>query len=102
MRHWSRTESGKLIRRSPSSSLNIANIKSDNILKYGNNQTLQNRHEQPRTLVDFMHSTRTRSSLCIDFPLDASHINFKSSIIQLLPIFHDFESEKSILVFKRI
>lgn len=102
MRHWSHIESGKLIRRSPSSSLNIANIKSDNILKYGNNQTLQNRHEQPRTLGDFMHPTRTRSSLCIVFSLDASHIHFKSRIIQFLPIFHDFKSGKSILVFKRI
>jgi hypothetical protein len=44
-----------------------------------------------------MNPTRTSAPLCIVFPPDASHFNFKPSIIQLLPSFHDLDLEKSYL-----
>ena len=97
MRRWSRTNSGRLIRKSPSPPLNMANIGAENFLKHENDQALQNLHEQPRTRRDFMHPTRTRSPSCIVFPPNASHFNFKPGIIQLLPTFHGFEFENPYL-----
>ena len=44
-----------------------------------------------------MHPTRTGSPPSIVFAPVASRFNFKSGIIQLLPTFHDFESENSYL-----
>ena len=93
MRRWSRTNSGRLIRKSPSPPLNMADIGVEKFSEHENDQALQNLHEQPRTLRDFMHPTRTGSPSCIVFPPDASRFNFKPGIIQLLPIFHGFESE---------
>jgi len=97
MRRWSRTNSGRLIRRSPSPPLDMADIGAENFSEHENDQALQNLHEQPRTLRDFMHPTRTRSPSCIVFPPDASRFNFKPGIIQLLPTFHGFESENPYL-----
>ena len=97
MRRWSRTNSGRLIRRSPSPPLVMADIGVKNFSEHENDQVLQNLHEQPRTLRDFMHPTKTGSPSCIVFPPDASRFNFKPAIIQLLPTFHDFESENPYL-----
>jgi hypothetical protein len=44
-----------------------------------------------------MNPTRTSARSCIVFPPDASHFNFKSGIIQLLPSFHGLDLEKSYL-----
>ena len=71
----------------------MADIGVDYSSKHEDNQTLQNVHEQLKTLRDFTHPTRIGSPSCIIFPPNASHFNFKHSIIQLLPTFHDFESE---------
>jgi len=49
------------------------------------NQLLHNENNRVRTLKDYMNPTRTSARSCIVFPLDASHFNFKSDIIQLLP-----------------
>ena len=89
MRRWSYTDNGRLIRKSTSPPLDMADIEVDNFSKHEDNQALQNLHEQPRTLRDIMHPTRTKSSSCIVFLL-MSHFNFKPSIIQLLPTFHSF------------
>ena len=75
----------------------MADIGAGNFSEHENDQGLQNLHEQPMTLRDFMHPTRTRSPSCIVFPPDASRFNFKSDIIQLLPTFHGFEYENPYL-----
>ena len=90
MRHWSRTNNDRLIRRSPSLPFDMADIGAENFSEHENDQALQNLHEQPRTRRDFMHPTRIRSPSCIVFPPDASRFNFKPSIIQLLHTFHGF------------
>ena len=97
MRRWSHTNSGRLIRRVPSPPLDMADIGAENFSEHENDQALQNLHEQPRTLRDFMHPTRTGSTSCIVFPPDASRFNFKPRIIQLLPTFHGFEYENPYL-----
>jgi hypothetical protein len=38
-----------------------------------------------------MNPIRTLALLCIVFPPDASHFNFKSDIIQFLPNFHGLD-----------
>jgi hypothetical protein len=40
-----------------------------------------------------MNPTKTSAPSCIVFPPDASHFNFKSGIIQLLPTFHGLDLE---------
>lgn len=102
MQRWSHSHSSILTRRSPSPPLNMADVDVDNFSEDEYNQTVQNLHEQPRTLRDFMHPTIIGTPSCIIFPPDASRFNFKLGIIQLLPVFHDFESKKSILAFERI
>ena len=97
MRRWSRTNSGRLIRRSPSPPLNMAHIGVEKFSEHENDQALQNLHEQPRTLRDFMHPTRIGSPSCIVFPSDASRFNFKPDIIQLLYTFYGFEFENPYL-----
>ena len=94
-------ESGRLIKRSPSPPLDMPDIKFDNFSNHRNNQALQNLHDQFRTLRNFMYLIKIRASSCIVFfSLGASHFNFKSSITQLLPTFHDFESENPYLHFR--
>jgi hypothetical protein len=44
-----------------------------------------------------MNPTRTSAPSCIVFPFDASHFNFKPSIIQLLPTFHELNLENPYL-----
>jgi hypothetical protein len=44
-----------------------------------------------------MNPIRTSAPSCIVFPLDASHFNFKSGIIQLLPSFYGLDVENSYL-----
>jgi hypothetical protein len=44
-----------------------------------------------------MNLTRTSAPLCIVFPPDASHFNFKQGIIQLSPSFHGLDLENSYL-----
>jgi hypothetical protein len=44
-----------------------------------------------------MNPTRTSAPLCIVFPPDASHFNFKPGIIQLLPSFQDLDVENPYL-----
>ena len=97
MWRWSRTNSGRLIRKSPSPPLNMADIGAENFSEHENDQALQNLHEQPRTLRDFMHPTRTGWPSCIVFPPDASRFNFKPCIIHLLLTFYGFESENPYL-----
>ena len=88
MRVWSRTLSGRLCRVSSSFSENIAEE---------DNQSLHNENNHVRTLRNHMNPTRTGAPSCIVFPLDASHFNFKSGIIQLLPSFHGLDLENPYL-----
>jgi hypothetical protein len=44
-----------------------------------------------------MNPTRTSATSCIVFLPDASHFNFKSGIIQLLPSFHGLDPENPYL-----
>jgi hypothetical protein len=59
----------------------------DNQSLYNENNK-NNKNNRVRILRDHMNPTRTSASSCIVFPPDASHFNFKPSIIQLLPFFH--------------
>jgi hypothetical protein len=64
------------------------------------NQSLHNENSENnrvRTLIDHINPTRTSAPLCIVFPPDASHFNFKPVIIQLLPSFHGLDLENSYL-----
>jgi hypothetical protein len=64
------------------------------------NQSLHNENNENirvRTLRDHMNPTRTSAPSCIVFPPDASHFNFKSGIIQLLPCFHGLDLENPYL-----
>jgi len=88
MRVWSRTLSGRLCRVSLSFSKNMAEE---------DNQSLHNENNRVRTLRDHMNLTKTSASSCIVFPPDASHFNFKPSIIQLLPFFHGLDLENPYL-----
>jgi hypothetical protein len=88
MRVWSRTLSGRLCRVSSSFSENMAEE---------DNQSLHNENNRVRTLRDHMNPTRTSAPSYIVFPPNASHLNFKQGIIQLLPIFHGLELENSYL-----
>lgn len=45
----------------------MADIKVDNFLGQGENKALQNLHDQPRSLKDFIYPTRTIASSCIVF-----------------------------------
>ena len=87
MRVWSRTVNDKLCRVSSSSLENMAG--EDNQLLYNEN----NKNNRVRTVRDYMHPTRTIARSCIFFPPDASHFNFKPSIIQLLPSFYGLDLE---------
>jgi hypothetical protein len=53
-----------------------------------NENNENNRMRIPR---DHMNPTRTSAPLCIVFPSDASHFNFKPGIIQLLLSFHGLD-----------
>jgi len=88
MRVWSRTLSGRLSRKSSSFLENMAEE---------DNQTLHNENNRVRTLRDHMNPTRTSVPSYIVFPPNASHFNFKSDIIQLLPIFHGLELQNPYL-----
>jgi hypothetical protein len=61
------------------------------------NQSLHNKKNRLRTFRDHMNPTRTSAPSCIVFSFDASHFNFKPSIIQLLPTFHDLNLENPYL-----
>jgi hypothetical protein len=91
MRVWSRTLSGRLCRKSSSSSKNIA--EEDNQSLYNEN----NENNRVRILRDHINPTRTSAPSCIAFPPDASHFNFKLVIIQLLPTFHGLDLENPYL-----
>ena len=67
MRCWSRTNSDRLIKRSHSLPLDMAGNEVDNFSVQGDNQALQNIHDQPRTLRDFMNPTKTEAASCIVF-----------------------------------
>jgi hypothetical protein len=88
MRVWSCTLSGKLRR--------VSLLFSENMIEE-DNQSLHNENNCVRTLRDHMNPTRTSASSCIVFPPNASHFNFKSSIIQLLPFFHGLDLENPYL-----
>ncbi|KAK9211927.1 hypothetical protein WN943_001306 [Citrus x changshan-huyou] len=101
MRRWSRSSSGRLIRKSQSPPPIMDENQGENVLgelnpqiDQGDNQS-QHGHDQnqPRTLRDYMNPTRTGAPSCIVFPPEASRFNFKPGIIQLLPTFHGLESE---------
>ena len=77
MRHWSRTSSGKLIRKSQLPPLIIDDIQDENFLgrhnpqiDQGDNHSQHNAHyqNQPRTFRDYMNPTRTGPPSCIIFP----------------------------------
>ena len=91
MRVWSRTLNDKLCKVYSSFLENMA--EEDNQLLYNEN----NENNRVRTLRDYMNPTRTIARSCIFFPPDASHFNFKPSIIQLLPSFHGFDLENPYL-----
>ena len=61
----------------------------------GDNQSQHNAHDQNqlRILREYMNPTRTGAPSCIVFPIEASRLNFKPGIIQLLLMFHGLESE---------
>jgi len=64
------------------------------------NQSLHNENNENnrvRTLKEHMNLTRTSALSCIVFSPDASHFNFKSGIIQLLPSFHCLDLENPYL-----
>jgi hypothetical protein len=61
------------------------------------NQSIHNENNHVRTLRDYMNPTRTSARSCIVFSPDASHFNFKSGVIQLLPTFHGSELENPYL-----
>jgi len=61
------------------------------------NQSLHNDNNHLRALIDHMNSTRINAPLCIVFPLDASHFNFKSGIIQFSPNFYGLDLENPYL-----
>jgi hypothetical protein len=65
----------------------------DNQLLYNEN----NENIRVRTLRDHLNPTRTSALSCIVFPPNASHFNFKSDIIQLLPSFHGLDLENPYL-----
>jgi hypothetical protein len=88
MRVWSRILSGRLYRVSSSFSENIAEE---------DNQSLYNENNRVRTFRDHMNLTRTSAPSCVVFPLNASHFNFKSGIIQLLTSFHGLDLENPYL-----
>jgi len=88
MRVWSRTLSGRLCRVSSSFSENMAEE---------DNQPLYNENNRVRTLRDHMNPIRTSAPSWIVFPPNASHFNFKPSIIQLLPSFHGLDLENPYL-----
>jgi hypothetical protein len=94
MRVWSRTLSGRLYWVSPSLSENMAEEDNQSL----HNENNENNHV--RTLRDHMNPTRTSVPSCIVSPLDASHFNFKPSIIQLLPSFHGLDLENSYLYLR--
>ena len=97
MRRWSCIDCCRLFRKSHLPPYTWPISKPNNFSTQGDIQALQNLHNQPRTVRDFRHSTRTRAPSCIIFPHDASHLNFKHSIIQLLPTFLGFEFENPYL-----
>ena len=82
---WSRTLSGRLSR--------VSSSFSENMVKEANQSfhNEDNKNNRVRTLRDHMNPTRTSAPACIVFPPDASHFNFKPSIIQLLPSFHGLD-----------
>ena len=87
MRRWSRTSSGKLIYRSQSPPPIMDEIQDENNLgqlnppiDQGDNQS-QHDQNQPRTLRDYMNSTKIGAPSCIVFPAEASRFNFKLGII---------------------
>ena len=88
---WSRTLNDKLCKVYSSFLENMA--EEDNQSLYNEN----NKNNRVRTLRDYMNPTRTIVRSCIFFPPDASHFNFKSGIIQLLPSFHGLELENPYL-----
>ena len=90
---WSRTLSGRLCKVSSSFSENMA--EEDNQSLHNEN----NENNRVRTLRDHMNPTRTSAPLCIVFPPDASHFNFKPGTFTF---FSWLRSRKSILAFERI
>jgi hypothetical protein len=60
-------------------------------------QSLHNENNRVRTFRNHMNPTRTSAPSCIVFSPDASHFNFKSEIIQLLPSCHGLDLENSYL-----
>ena len=105
MRRWSRTSSGRLIRRSQSPPPIMEENQDDNFLgelnpqiDQGDNHSQHARDQnQPRTLRHYMNPTRTGAPSCIVFPPETSQFNFKPGIIQLLPTFHGLQSENPYL-----
>ena len=91
MRVWSCILSCRLCRVSSSFLENMA--EEDNQSLHNEN----NENNRVRTLRDHMNPTRTSAPSCIVFPLDASHFNFKSDNIQLLPSFHGLDLKNSYL-----
>ena len=53
----------------------------------------QHEEVQQRSLKDYLHPTRTAIPSCIMFPPNMPNLDFKPSMIQLLPTFHGLESE---------
>ena len=53
----------------------------------------QHKDNPLKTMMDYIHPTRMATPLCIIFPANMPQIEFKPSMIQLLPTFHGLESE---------
>jgi len=91
MRVWSHTLSDRFSRKSSSSLENMAEK---------DNQSFYNDNNRLRTFRDHINPTRISTSSCIVFPPGSSHFNFKLSIIQLLPTFHELDIKNPYLHLK--
>ena len=95
MNIWSRTQSGRLVRRQLSE--NMGDNQVERLTDQGDNRSQHNDHHQPRTMRDYMNPLRTSAPSCLVFPPDAANFNFKLGIIQLLPNFHGLDNENPYL-----
>jgi hypothetical protein len=91
MKVWSCILSGRLSRKSLSSLENM--VEEDN-------QSFYNDNNHFRKFRDHMNLPRMSASSCMFFPPSAFHFNFKSSSIQLLPIFYGLDLENLYLYLR--
>ncbi|PON42472.1 hypothetical protein TorRG33x02_335770 [Trema orientale] len=101
---WEKNELGRLLRRlefePPLSPRTISEASSDSwssialsvVLLTPSNMS-QHEDNPVRSLNDYLHPIRTATPSCIMFLPNTLQLDFKPSMIQLLPIFHGLESK---------